>query len=203
MNIKELKQFRDEMPISIHPDRIIQFCEQRGFGWSLDHTGRMIEARIWDWPYCIGRYRPDRVEPLADMLWKALRDASFTDIAWTETEDENRRRRIGTYSGHVPCKKCGHTHWMHGSCRPCEYETDGGSCKICGKTAEEVLRTNEFQLREHLWRAAGVDEEGQRREDEVFLGAVARLLTQTPETYDNPHRNAGAIGRGISGGNPA
>ena len=54
-------------------DELIQWLEARGFGWSLDHTGHLIEARIWDWPNVIGRYRPAKVEPLADMLRAAIR----------------------------------------------------------------------------------------------------------------------------------
>ena len=54
-------------------DELIQWLEARGFGWSLDHTGHMIEARIWDWPTVVGRYRPAKVEPLADMLRGAMR----------------------------------------------------------------------------------------------------------------------------------
>lgn len=55
-------------------DEIIAVIEESGFGWSLDHTGRLIEARIWDWPNVIGRYRPSRVEPLALMLTSAIMD---------------------------------------------------------------------------------------------------------------------------------
>lgn len=53
-------------------DDLINKLESRGLGWSLDHTGRIIEARIWDWPHVIGRYRPNEVEPLAYMLSKAM-----------------------------------------------------------------------------------------------------------------------------------
>ena len=53
-------------------DDLISWLEARGYGWSLDHTGRLIEARIWDWPFVIGRYRPNSVEPLADMLRGAI-----------------------------------------------------------------------------------------------------------------------------------
>jgi len=28
-------------------DDIIADLEARGLGWSLDHTGRLIEARVW------------------------------------------------------------------------------------------------------------------------------------------------------------
>jgi hypothetical protein len=63
-----------ELPLSeMSADELIQWLEARGFGWSLDHTGHMIEARIWDWPTVVGRYRPAKVEPLADMLRCAIR----------------------------------------------------------------------------------------------------------------------------------
>jgi hypothetical protein len=53
-------------------DELIQWLEARGFGWSLDHTGHMIEARIWDWPNVVARYRPAKVEPLARMIRAAM-----------------------------------------------------------------------------------------------------------------------------------
>ena len=59
-------------------DDIIADLESRGLGWSLDHTGRLIEARIWDWPTVIARYRPHAVEPLAQMLATAAFDVDWT-----------------------------------------------------------------------------------------------------------------------------
>ena len=56
-------------------DEIISTLEKHHLGWSLDHTGHLIEARVWVWPTVVGRYRPARVEPLADMLKAAIRDA--------------------------------------------------------------------------------------------------------------------------------
>ena len=53
-------------------DEIIEVLEKHGLGWSLDHTGRLIEARIWDWPNVVGRYRPNKVEPLVHMLQTAM-----------------------------------------------------------------------------------------------------------------------------------
>ena len=53
-------------------DELIQWLEARGFGWSLDHTGHLIEVRIWDWPNVVARYRPAKTEPLADMLRCAM-----------------------------------------------------------------------------------------------------------------------------------
>ncbi len=59
-------------------DDIIANLELRGLGWSLDHTGRLIEARVWDWPHVIGRYRPHTVEPLAKMLATACFELDWT-----------------------------------------------------------------------------------------------------------------------------
>jgi hypothetical protein len=59
-------------------DDIIADLESRGLGWSLDHTGTLIEARVWRWPRIIGRYRPDKVEPLAKMLAAACFDVDWT-----------------------------------------------------------------------------------------------------------------------------
>ena len=59
-------------------DDIIADLESRGLGWSLDHTGRLIEACVWDWPAVIGRYRPATVEPLAKMLAKAAFQVDWT-----------------------------------------------------------------------------------------------------------------------------
>jgi hypothetical protein len=53
-------------------DQIIVALETHGLGWSLDHTGINIEARIWEWPYVVGRYHPNAVAPLADMLRAAI-----------------------------------------------------------------------------------------------------------------------------------
>ena len=58
-------------------DALIADLESRGLGWSLDHTGRLIEARIWDWPNVIGRYRPDTTEPLLTMLSTALAEVDL------------------------------------------------------------------------------------------------------------------------------
>jgi len=59
-------------------DDIIADLESRGLGWSLDHTGTLIEARVWDWPNVIARYRPATVEPLAKMLAAACFDVDWT-----------------------------------------------------------------------------------------------------------------------------
>ena len=60
------------MKTKITVDQLIADLESRGLGWSLDHTGRLIECRIWKWPDVIGRYRPATVEPLAKMLSEAM-----------------------------------------------------------------------------------------------------------------------------------
>lgn len=59
-------------------DELVQLLEERGLGWSLDHTGHLIEARVWDWPYVIGRHRPETVLPLAEMLAKAMYEVDWT-----------------------------------------------------------------------------------------------------------------------------
>ena len=53
-------------------DELIADLESKKLGWSLDHTGALIEARVWDWPNVIGRYRPHKIEPLAHMLQRAI-----------------------------------------------------------------------------------------------------------------------------------
>jgi hypothetical protein len=67
-------------------DGLICWLEKRGYGWSLDHTGRLIEARIWDWPNVIGRYRPNTVEPLADMLRGAMRTMTREQLCKTNAK---------------------------------------------------------------------------------------------------------------------
>lgn len=64
-------------------DELIQWLEQRGYGWSLDHTGHMIEARVWEWPNVVGRHRPAKVEPLADMLRGAMRTMTVERLSRT------------------------------------------------------------------------------------------------------------------------
>lgn len=55
-------------------DEIIRTLEVNKLGWSLDHTGALIEARIWNWPWVVGRYRPPKVENLDRMLRGAIAD---------------------------------------------------------------------------------------------------------------------------------
>jgi len=64
---------------AVTADEIIADLESRGLGWSLDHTGTLIEARVWDWPNVIARYRPATVEPLAKML-----SAACYEVDWTK-----------------------------------------------------------------------------------------------------------------------
>lgn len=59
-------------------DELIADLESRGLGWSLDHTGRLIEARVWEWPICIGRHRPEGVIPLQDMLAEAIKEVDLS-----------------------------------------------------------------------------------------------------------------------------
>jgi hypothetical protein len=60
---------------AVTPDYMVGKIENLRLGWSLDHTGNLIEARIWAWPTVIGRHRPQTLQPLAQMLWAALQDA--------------------------------------------------------------------------------------------------------------------------------
>lgn len=52
-------------------DALIEQLEKEGYGFSLDHTSRMYEARVWRWPHVVGRYRPHNQEPLLHMLQQA------------------------------------------------------------------------------------------------------------------------------------
>lgn len=67
---------RDSAPPTV--DMLIADLEARGLGWSLDHTGGLVEARVWDWPNVIGRYRPNTVEPLVEMLAAAMYQVDWT-----------------------------------------------------------------------------------------------------------------------------
>lgn len=69
-------------------DELIQWLEARGFGWSLDHTGNLIEARVWDWPFVVGSYLPAKVEPLADMLRGAMRTMELRWLSKTPAKQE-------------------------------------------------------------------------------------------------------------------
>lgn len=58
-------------------DRLVKELEIRGLGWDVGSTGRVIEARVWDWPYVIGRYRPNKMEDVAKMLAKAMEQVDW------------------------------------------------------------------------------------------------------------------------------
>lgn len=64
-------------PMVCSVDSLIDDLESRGLGWSLDHTAMLIEARVWDWPFVIGRYRPHNLEPLAHMLAQAMYEVDW------------------------------------------------------------------------------------------------------------------------------
>ena len=91
-------QFQTAMP-NPSADEIIQDLESRGLGWSLDHTGNLIEARIWKWPNVIGRYRPNTVEPLAQMLGIALQQV---DLNQFPTRLSNAHGLTGSSIGQDP-----------------------------------------------------------------------------------------------------
>ena len=59
-------------------DDIIADLESRGLGWSIEHIGGVIEARVGKWRHIIARYRPATVEPLAKMLATACYDVDWT-----------------------------------------------------------------------------------------------------------------------------
>lgn len=76
--LKSLSEFTKPFPAddpAVTADYMVGKCEGLGLGWSLDHTGNLIEARVWSWPWVIGRHRPQTPQPLAQMLWAALADA--------------------------------------------------------------------------------------------------------------------------------
>lgn len=52
-------------------DALIEQLEKENLGFSLDHTARLYEARVWKWPNVVGRYRPSKQEPLLHMLQQA------------------------------------------------------------------------------------------------------------------------------------
>lgn len=52
-------------------DALIEQLEKEGYCFSLDHTARLYEARVWKWPNVVGRYRPGKQEPLLHMLQQA------------------------------------------------------------------------------------------------------------------------------------
>jgi hypothetical protein len=58
-------------------DLLVKDLESRGLGWDIGNQGRLIEARVWDWPYVVGRYRPNEIEPLAKMLSKAMQEVDW------------------------------------------------------------------------------------------------------------------------------
>ena len=67
-------EYNPENFTALSADELVAMLESYGLGWSLDHHGALIESRIWYWPYCVGRYRPHKVEPLAAMLLGAYSD---------------------------------------------------------------------------------------------------------------------------------
>ena len=66
------------LKITMSADQIIFVLEGAGLQWDIGHTGGNLEARVWDWPNVIGRYRPTELIPIGDMLWKACENANLT-----------------------------------------------------------------------------------------------------------------------------
>ena len=79
-------------------DQIIESLEASGLGWSLDHCGTLIEARIWKWPHVVGRYRPEQVEPLAKMLGEAINDMNEMARHMAEV-DKNIAQIVSSVNG--------------------------------------------------------------------------------------------------------
>jgi len=52
-------------------EELINEIESQGFQWDVGFTGALREARVWKWPYVVGRYSPNEREPAFDMLEKA------------------------------------------------------------------------------------------------------------------------------------
>jgi hypothetical protein len=80
-------------------DELIVDLESRGLGWSLDHNGGLIEARIWHWPYVIGRYRPSLMAPLVEMMQGALQQVDLDYYAVLKPEEEIKPY-YRTHEGH-------------------------------------------------------------------------------------------------------
>jgi len=62
-------------------DELIADIESRGLGWDVGQSSPMFyEARIWDWPYVIGRHDHDFQEPITPllMLEKAFAQVDLT-----------------------------------------------------------------------------------------------------------------------------
>ena len=51
--------------------------EAHGLSWDIGHQPRLIEARVWHWPHVIGRYRAEKIEPVATMLAKAMMEIDW------------------------------------------------------------------------------------------------------------------------------
>lgn len=58
-------------------DDLIRQIESKGLQWDVGHTGFNLEARLWDWPDVIGRYRPKYLTSLESMLVGACLDAGI------------------------------------------------------------------------------------------------------------------------------
>ncbi len=56
---------------------LITHIESLGYSWDVGMVGTgMYEARIWDWPNVIGRYRTTERKSAVDMLIEAMKDAN-------------------------------------------------------------------------------------------------------------------------------
>lgn len=64
--------FAISLPENPTCDEIIEELEKHGLGWDVGKCCRLVEARIWDWPFVICRYRPIERMTVAEMLMKAI-----------------------------------------------------------------------------------------------------------------------------------
>lgn len=71
-------------PITV--DDLVGDLESRGLYWTLDHLGDLIEARVLDGPHVVGRYRTKYMEPLVDMLFKAMMCVDWTKYPAPKSE---------------------------------------------------------------------------------------------------------------------
>lgn len=56
-------------------DELIEKIESKGLQWDVSNTGMNRGARVWKWPYVVGRYRANERESAREMLLKAYQDA--------------------------------------------------------------------------------------------------------------------------------
>lgn len=64
-------------------DELIEELEAKGLGYSLDSTANgHREARVWKWPYVVGRYTAPKRESAWYMLKKAYDNVDWNHYAF-------------------------------------------------------------------------------------------------------------------------